>query len=497
MLRELEILKGPRNQCFEFCMDDFHNMHHNLKKLLSISVHIYPSYNFLPTLDTIPNTAPAFAVTTLNINWDQHSNIMDPGRKLWNPLWLYYFGYKYPNLRSLRLNTRISQTNTLITDKRGPKISLFQSNPNAFKHLETFDLTTDRYFTIFKFPLLRLFRELRFPLRHLILHSTQLSDINASCSIDVNEILESFSETLQSFSVKSFKYIPADQDPTFRLSAYYPVLTNLFINTVKARYSDMDGGQKFYHYHYIERVFFLLRALFSDISNAAQARTQIFQKIITISSFGCSIDLVLALDNLLNRCAALKELDFCGKELLITPSTTAKNSKQQQHGLQILTLRGSVASEVFNYLSLRCRGLKHIALDTLHIKGSICEKTECLLLDMPHTFLKTLNISHLRYDPSYKETNVYYYSFLTLLSQLNDVSLTDEKTKRERNEIDPEHPILTSYHLYDGEVKYMEREYELHNGYGQFRFGKVESVHVIEPSGGDVVGKIWFDPSSF
>ncbi|OAD80777.1 hypothetical protein PHYBLDRAFT_61830 [Phycomyces blakesleeanus NRRL 1555(-)] len=39
--------------------------------------------------------------------------------------------------------------------------------------------------------------------------------------------------------------------------------------TVKARYSDMDGGQKFYHYHYIERVFFLLRALFSDISNAA------------------------------------------------------------------------------------------------------------------------------------------------------------------------------------------------------------------------------------
>ncbi|OAD76266.1 hypothetical protein PHYBLDRAFT_59800 [Phycomyces blakesleeanus NRRL 1555(-)] len=57
----------------------------------------------------------------------------------------------------------------------------------------------------------------------------------------------------------------------------------------------MDGGQKFYHYHYIERVFFLLRALFSDISNAAyknklrarysdnkQARAQIFQKIITI-----------------------------------------------------------------------------------------------------------------------------------------------------------------------------------------------------------------------
>ncbi|OAD70652.1 hypothetical protein PHYBLDRAFT_69509 [Phycomyces blakesleeanus NRRL 1555(-)] len=67
-------------------------------------------------------------------------------------------------------------------------------------------------------------------------------------------------------------------------------------HTVKARYSDMDGGQKFYHYHYIERVFFLLHALFSDISNAAyknklrarysdnkEARTQIFQKIITIS----------------------------------------------------------------------------------------------------------------------------------------------------------------------------------------------------------------------
>ncbi|KAL0076390.1 hypothetical protein J3Q64DRAFT_1771561, partial [Phycomyces blakesleeanus] len=30
----------------------------------------------------------------------------------------------------------------------------------------------------------------------------------------------------------------------------------------------MNGGQKFYYYHYIEHVFFLLCTLFSDISNA-------------------------------------------------------------------------------------------------------------------------------------------------------------------------------------------------------------------------------------
>ncbi|KAL0079326.1 hypothetical protein J3Q64DRAFT_1702089 [Phycomyces blakesleeanus] len=46
-----------------------------------------------------------------------------------------------------------------------------------------------------------------------------------------------------------------------------PIDTQMYL--FKARYSDMDGGQKFYHYHYIERVFFLLRELFSDISNAA------------------------------------------------------------------------------------------------------------------------------------------------------------------------------------------------------------------------------------
>ncbi|OAD66938.1 hypothetical protein PHYBLDRAFT_174651 [Phycomyces blakesleeanus NRRL 1555(-)] len=36
----------------------------------------------------------------------------------------------------------------------------------------------------------------------------------------------------------------------------------LFNSTVKARYSDMDGEQKFYHYHYIERNFFLTQHIF-------------------------------------------------------------------------------------------------------------------------------------------------------------------------------------------------------------------------------------------
>ncbi|KAL0084572.1 hypothetical protein F4703DRAFT_1855010 [Phycomyces blakesleeanus] len=355
-------------------------------------------------------------------------------------------------------------------------IPLFRSNPNAFQHLETFDLTYDRHSILSSFILLEVLRELRVPLRHLILDPTQLRYISESPSINVNTVLEFFSETLQSFKVKRFKYISANQDPTFKLSSYYRLLTDLYISS---NYVTLDLG------------------------------------------------------DLLDKCVALKQLEFCAGTLVIDPNTTNEESKkeQQQHGLQILTLRKcTVNSEILNYLSSRCRSLKHITLDTLLIKGSICKRTGCLLLDMPHTSLKTLNIGQLRYSPPYEETNVYDHSRLTLLSKLNDASLSDEKIEREKNQIDSEHPILTSHPidwvhtydesahykykrvkttklsksgadiafkyfqefgsktvlqnskhqcLYDEEIGYMDRECELHKGYGQFRFGKIECVHVI------------------
>ncbi|KAL0085290.1 hypothetical protein J3Q64DRAFT_1821864 [Phycomyces blakesleeanus] len=441
----MDVSGNPENTMYEY----FDSMHNNLKNLSSISVRINPDYDFLPTLDTIPNMAPVSFVTSLNINWDQHSN-GSRRRNNWDPLWLYYFGYKYPNLRSLRLNAMTIWPRRLIIDKNETMLSLFKYNPNAFQHLETFVLTHDKHFAISFFALLKVFRELRYPLRHLTLGATQLGDIHASFSIDINRILQFFSETLQSFSIKDFKYIFGDQDQTFKLSSYHLLLTNLCIS---------------------------------------------------------SIDLVFDVGNILDRCVTLKELELCGKELLIIPNTTAENLKQQQHRLRTLTLGGSVASEVFNYLSLRCKSLKQMTLDTLHINGSICKRTGCLLLNMPHTFLKTLNIGQLRYGPSYEETNLYDHSRLTLLSQLNDVSLTDEKIKRSGADLAFRYyrtfqskkslENIKQQCLYDEEIGYMDWEFELHKGYGQFRFGKIESIHVICPAYGIQIQKKGYEPSPF
>ncbi|KAL0084541.1 hypothetical protein F4703DRAFT_1793908 [Phycomyces blakesleeanus] len=479
MLRELEIRRGLRNELLYFSMNDFDNMPNNLKNLSSISVYINHNHDFLPTLDTIPNTAPVFSVASLNINWDEIRSSRNESWNIWSPLWLYYLGYKYPNLRSLRLNIKPPRMRVLNRDNSERTISLLRSNQNAFRHMETLDLIRDQDFKLSKCILLELFIPLRVPLRHLTLDPGPLGDLNSSYSMDVIKVLESFSSTLQSFSARGFQLNLRDKDPSFKLYSYYPLLTNLCIN---------------------------------------------------------SIDVYLDFGQLLDRCVALKELQFCAGTLVINPNTTTETStqqqQQQQHGLQILTLRKcSVAFEVFNYLSSRCRSLKHMTLYTLNIKGFIYEKTGCLLLNMPHTFLKTLTIGHIQYVPPYERTNVYNQSRLTLLSQLNDFPSSEDIGERKRNETDSEHHVLTSHRiawiytyytfgpfengrvkttrlsksgadiafkyfqnfppkcffqtlehksLYDEEFDDMTRACELHKGYGQFKFGKIESVHVVK-----------------
>ncbi|KAL0090664.1 hypothetical protein J3Q64DRAFT_1706550 [Phycomyces blakesleeanus] len=79
--------------------------------------------------------------------------------------------------------------------------------------------------------------------------------------------------------------------------------------------------------------------------------------------------------------------------------------------------------------------------------GSICRNTGCLLLDMAHTFLKTLIIGHLRYSALnqriYKDNSIN----LTLLNRLNDAPPSDKKNKRERNKMDSKYPIIASRNI--------------------------------------------------
>ncbi|KAL0085320.1 hypothetical protein J3Q64DRAFT_1860133 [Phycomyces blakesleeanus] len=466
MLQELEIIRKGRPFGVIFSMDDFDSMHQNLQSLSSISIEMYLNSEFSAKLDTIPNTTPAFAKELIPV--DEFGNDY---KTIWDPLWLYYFGYKYPNLRSLKLYATDIRRNATNWDERQAIISRFQFNPKAFRCLETFSFTTDSYFSFSDFVLWELFYALRVPLKHLVLDATKSEEVDDSHPIDVNRILQSFSKTLKSLSVTGFIYNARDQDPTFRLSSYYPLLTSLCIS----------GSNVF-----------------------------------------------LNLDNLLDKFATLKQLKFRGEKLVITPITTTEKSKQKQqkHRLEILTLERCAADvKVFNYISFRCRSLRHMTLNTLHATGSISEKTGCLLLDMPHTFLKTLNIGQVRYSTSYEELGTKDDICLTLLSQLNNAPLSDEKNETEQNKMDSVYPISAIHNIdwlytydsnegqgidsletkklskeetnialeyyknfqsnkinqiseednsYNGEDPKAGWEYELYKGYGELRLGKIE-----------------------
>ncbi|KAL0084944.1 hypothetical protein J3Q64DRAFT_1860859 [Phycomyces blakesleeanus] len=348
----------------------------------------------------------------------------------------------------------------MTSDQRQTIISRLQSNPNAFQHLETFNLTDYRFFEHSDSALWKVLCLLRVPFKHLTLNTTTRGKVDDSYSIYANRILQEFSKTFQRLSVIGFIYNARGQGPTIELSSYYPLLTNLCIN----------GSNVF-----------------------------------------------LDLDDLLGKCVALKQLKVGGKKLLINSDTITKKSKPQHHGLKVLTLeKCSADAKVFNHISFRYRSLKHMTLNTLHVMGPICEKAGCLLLDMAQILSNTLCIDQLYYSTEYGEFGIKCNICRTLLSQLYDAPLSDEKKKF--HNID----WLNTYEYYWSSGIYRRKatklsnkgakiayeyyqnfqskkigqtlnhgrlcyggnpeigyKYKLYRGYGELRLGKIKDVNII------------------
>ncbi|KAL0084729.1 hypothetical protein F4703DRAFT_1855715, partial [Phycomyces blakesleeanus] len=387
MLQQLQIIKYGDGFRLEFGVEDFNNMHQNLQSLSFIDAEMYLSSDFLTTLNTIPYTTPALSVTSLDINskkYENHDGEFSRNWNEWNPLWLYYFGYKYPNLRYLKLEATDMCSDAISSDERQTMISLFRSNPNAFQHLETFDLTTDRYFESSDLILWELLCALRVPLKHLSLDATNNYAVDDSNPVDFSRIIQSFSETLETLSLTGFLYREVDQNSVMEIPSYCPFLTNLCISG-------------------------------SDVS--------------------------LYIDDILDRCVALKQLEICGGRLLIKSRTTTEETDQHQHSLRSLTLeKCSIAPEVLTCISFRCRNLKRMDLRSLWIGESVCEKTGCLLIDMSHTFLKTLKIGQVQFHGSDRVHSYDDWASLVLVSELHDNPLSNERDTIKRTEIDSNYP---------------------------------------------------------
>ncbi|KAL0084607.1 hypothetical protein J3Q64DRAFT_1835002 [Phycomyces blakesleeanus] len=76
------------------------------------------------------------------------------------------------------------------------------------------------------------------------------------------------------------------------------------------------------------------------------------------------------------------------------------------------------------------------------------EETGCLLVDMPYTFLKSLHINQVKFHKKYEgmEYDIENYISLILLSQLNDVLLSDENNER-KDEIDSKYPVVEHHNI--------------------------------------------------
>ncbi|KAL0073635.1 hypothetical protein J3Q64DRAFT_1780501 [Phycomyces blakesleeanus] len=300
--------------------------------------------------------------------------ILDISFYQWSAKWLYYFSYKYPNLRSLRLDTSkviYGWTEYILT--QGVTYP-YPSHSKSLQRLETLELITPNISEWTHLVFWEFIYPLRIPLKNLKYKATcNRKDLWLHAQLyetNIKRILQSFSGTLENLSIEGTVFFDIKHGPALELSSYAPFLKDLHIK-----------------------------------------------------SCGVSINL----DDLLDKCPVLKRLRYFGGQLLINSSTMIKETIQQQekqpqhHGLQILELRRVVTSaEVFSRLSFRCRRLQYMNLSSLWVSGLTFEADGCLLVDMPYTFFKAVRLAHIKYCSPYERRDGDTTISLTLLSQLSD-----------------------------------------------------------------------------
>ncbi|KAL0084500.1 hypothetical protein F4703DRAFT_1916570 [Phycomyces blakesleeanus] len=176
-LRKLEISAEKRFCPVSFSLKSFDSLHQALPQLIYFKAFISHAHDLQPILDTIPDTIQSLTMAILDISFYQ-----------WSAKWLYYFSYKYPNLRSLRLDTS--------------KV-IYGWTEIPLKNLK-YKATCNR--------------------KDLWLHA-QLYETN------IKRILQSFSGTLENLSIEGTVFFDIKHGPALELSSYAPFLKDLHIKS--------------------------------------------------------------------------------------------------------------------------------------------------------------------------------------------------------------------------------------------------------------------------
>ncbi|KAL0084350.1 hypothetical protein J3Q64DRAFT_1862347 [Phycomyces blakesleeanus] len=374
-LKEIDVSPHSSMNSLNFNLKNFNTLHKRSPQLESIKGCFNLTNIHSNSVNTIPTTIAALHVTTLDLD------LLD-----WDYLWLYYFSYKYPNIRTLKWKTMCESRERIVKEYNRNKAELLHSLKNVFPHLTTLEFYTEDRSTWSHALFWDLLCRSNVPIKKLTyILRVCFSSPNFQQML-IQRLLQSFEKTLETFFV---------------------------------------AGNVSYDIRYIVRLNIPSCPVLVDL---------------TLYDCGIYIDL----DNLLDSCPALRRLMFTSGQLYISPEIREDPGK---HGLRILGLDNVDASApVFSYMSYRCRNLEYMNLDSIRISGSISEETGSLLINMPYTRLKKLDFHRVLFYPSNDHMNEKKVINLILLSQLKSSFPSDEN----EDHVDEIHDVdhLAWFHLF-------------------------------------------------
>ncbi|KAL0077763.1 hypothetical protein F4703DRAFT_1881171 [Phycomyces blakesleeanus] len=383
-LRVLDIGPHYRRVPLELSLQLYNNLHNMLPSLTSMAANLALDDINRRDARKIRKTEPALHLTSLYLHLTS-----------WDSMWLYYFAYKYPNLRTLKWRAPCQTERGVIIKEYGEEeVSLLRSIKKVFPSLESLDFYTEEttelsHAILWEFicrssvPLKTLHYKLKFGASGAIFLGTV-----------IRRLLQSFIKTLERISVIGDFCFEKDNivEPEFPFSA----------------------------------------------------------RLVSIEIKDCGIS--IALDNLLDNYPALLQLTFYNGQLYISPEAALRESRQ--HGLKLLNLNSIEANaSVLSYTSFRCRNLQYMDLGHSEIHGSSSTENGSLYIDMSYTSFKSLEFSDAMFyysndddynyddDPS-KNTAIN----LVLLSRLAGNCPATGKQDIKKSEYSVEH--LAWYHFY-------------------------------------------------
>ncbi|KAL0081643.1 hypothetical protein J3Q64DRAFT_1696962 [Phycomyces blakesleeanus] len=159
----------------------------------------------------------------------------------------------------------------------------------------------------------------------------------------------------------------------------------------------------------------------------------------------------LELDILLDNWVSLKTLSL-SMDVEKISITTKIPRYPPLHGLQTIEIELAVMhSNVFTYLSSRCRQLNTMVLRQVEIQDSVSSKTGCFYFNMPHTQLKTLRMHEVSFyylGERDQNDDVDRFVNLVTIEQDKDIVQHDDSDKSTAASLSKDDPVPHSHPLW-------------------------------------------------